>query len=86
MQNKNVHIGLQVVPHSKTVVMGSCVGTLENDSNAWKSALSKNQPFLYVTGWDRFQSCWLLNETYTEGTTPEGDYFNGCDFMPYEEN
>lgn len=77
MKKENVVIGQKVVPFQKTP--DEFYG-LEN-SNNWKNALVKNQNYLFVSSWDEDEETFILgcNEN------GQGDYFNACDFEPYEE-
>ena len=76
MKDKDVKIGMKVVPHDKTshIFMGLRM------SYNWESAQEVKQPFLYVADFDG--GYWILN---INKDTPNGDYFNACDFEPYEE-
>jgi len=74
MKDKDVRIGMKVVPHDKTVYS---VEGLET-SNEWKKAKAKKQRFLYITG--KRYDFYVLN---TNENDPTGDFFNVSDFEPY---
>lgn len=75
MKDNMVKIGMMVTPHDKTVP-----GYRDLDESAsWKRG--KSQGFLYVTGWDDEENCWILDD---ELNSYGGDFFNASDFQPYE--
>ena len=76
MLDKDVQIGMKVVPHRKT----ACLEGL-GDSVVWNNALDNGMNFLYIAGYDDGFNCWILNDSSVES----GDYFNASDFEPYEE-
>lgn len=69
-------IGDKVVPHQKTAKGWE---GLEN-SQQWKEAQMKDQPYLYITAYDEEEEAWLLN---TENEEAEGDFFRDEDFILY---
>jgi hypothetical protein len=75
MLDKDVVIGMKVVPHSK-----SFLGPME-ESNALIRANEINQPYLYVTkkgeGFDEVYWVLWIDEK------PTGDFFLAKDFEPY---
>jgi hypothetical protein len=77
MKNKNVVVGMKVVPHDKTIY-----GPL-NSSNAWKQAIENKQGFLYVVEFepDRDRDAWVLSVNKNNS----GDYFYSTDFSPFEK-
>lgn len=73
MRNKDVRIGMKVVPFQKTVN-----GWSNFPTHTWEEC-SENQGFLYVTEYDNDQKCWVLSED-TDG---KGDFYNSQDFKSY---
>jgi hypothetical protein len=73
--------GTKVVPHTKTIW-----STLEK-SVTWKTAKSRNQPYLYVTEYEAASFHNDCQEAYllAEDCTASGDYFRPSDFITYEE-
>lgn len=78
MKNKNVKIGMKVMPFQKTAYWDGL-----DSSNAWNRAKNSNQPYLYVKEWDYDRGYWVLNDTIDDNHG--GDFFNSCDFSPYKE-
>jgi len=72
MKEKDVVVGMKVVPHSKSVV-----GNLST-SNVWNYWGGKEQGYLYVNGKDR--EGWFLSVN----KELNGDYFLASDFEPYK--
>ena len=77
MIDENVKLGMKVVPHTKTPYMSDL-----STSVTWLAARAKQQPFLYVVRYERYEGWWLLNDVEYPIT---GDYFLASDFEPYEE-
>lgn len=75
MEDKDVKIGMKVVPFRKSVY-----SSLE-DSLMWNLAKDSAQPFLFVKDFDEDLSGWLLVDKLSHG----GDYFLSSDFYPYVE-
>jgi len=78
MLKEDVKTGMKVVPFQKTPE--EFYG-LEN-SNNWRSALVKNQNYLFVINWDEDEEAYILG-CDNDG---RGDYFNPEDFELYREN
>lgn len=81
MKSKDVKIGMKVVPHQKTV---KGWGGLEH-SYIWKYASESDEPYLLVTEYNSNEKCFVLGNE-EDMINRDGDYFNACDFEPYEEN
>jgi hypothetical protein len=75
MKNKNVKIGMRVVPFQKTAGVKDL-----STSPVWKAS---KKDFLYVTGQED-DGLWVLDVKYVPGR-PSGDFFNAKDFKPYRE-
>jgi hypothetical protein len=71
MENKDVKVGMKVVPHSKSIFKSL-------SDSMWNP---ESQSYLYVTGKDK--NGWTLNIYDDEDNN--GDYFLAEDFEPYEE-
>jgi hypothetical protein len=78
MKIEDIVFGMKVVPHAKTAHGWEGL----NNSGVWKSALNKNQPYLFVEEFDDNECAYELSENEDE----EGDFFNAEDFEPYIEN
>ena len=79
MKDADVKIGMKVVPFQKTT--RTIIASL-SDSVMWRTAKEHDQPFLYVV---RFREYfWVLSTQ--KGNQASGDWFNACDFRPYEPN
>ncbi len=76
MKNKDIVEGMKVVPFQKTEGRKK----LEN-SEVWKCAREKHQPFLFV-GYSTRKNVWALSD---EEKDYGFDYFNARDFEPYIE-
>ena len=74
MKNEDVSIGMKVVPTQKTGNWPGIAHSIE-----WKKCREKNQPFMYVTGFDK-EDGWILSH---EEILDRGDYFLAEDFYPY---
>ena len=75
----DLKLGMTVVPHSKTV---GDWGSLE-ESIVWKTALKRNQPFLYVVSiGDADEGDEVIVLDHDPGTN-NGDYFSVNDFTLY---
>ncbi len=85
MKSKDVMIGMKVVPHSKSKNIHQRVDGLDG-SVVWNKAKERNQPYLYVHGWEREYKVWLLAEIPYSPETFTGDFFLSKEFEPYEEN
>ena len=77
MLDKDVTVGLKVVPHDKTVE--NFVG-LDYSYN-WNDAGGKDQGYLYVVEYESGSKCWALGVRPNSG----GDYFNASDFEPLKK-
>ena len=79
MLDKDVTIGMKVVPHDKT--NGYNVG-LQN-SHAWERGY--DQGYLYVSEYELtdFKGSWRLTTRYPDETG--GDFFNASDFEPLKK-
>lgn len=78
MKKSDIQMGMKVVPFQKT---SESYGGIYK-SNMWRQAQLKNQLYLYVTGYNEEEKCWLLD---TEPDTDTGDFFKACDFVPLIE-
>ena len=74
MNEKDIKIGMKVVPFQKTAW-----ASLE-DSFVWKEAKKINQTYLYVVG-NKNLLFWRLSKDIDGGC----DFFYACDFEPYIE-
>jgi hypothetical protein len=74
MKNKNVKIGMRVVPFQKTAGVKDL-----STSPVWKAS---KKDFLYVTGQED-DGLWVLDVKYVPGR-PSGDFFNAKDFKRYK--
>jgi hypothetical protein len=77
MNDKDVKIGMKVVPFKKTA--GFFAPRLK-DSATWRRAQEDGQEFLYVIGYDNSRPCWVLSDNEDSHT---GDFFNADDFYQY---
>lgn len=76
MKNKDVKIGMKVVPFKKTAPgWGNLLSSV-----CWNKWGGKEQGFMYVTGLD--EEGWMLNPNKSKTT---GDFFRAGDFKPYEQ-
>lgn len=78
MKKSDVRIGMKVVPFRKTK------NEYSDFKNSWlvNRMRSENKRFAVVVGWDKEEKCWKLG---TKRRDPNYDFFNSCDFRPYEE-
>lgn len=79
MNNKDVKVGMRVVPFQKTVE-----GWVSLDESVEvQIAREKRQSFLYVVAWDD-DGYWILAQNLElSGQVDRGDFFNAQDFVPY---
>lgn len=79
MNNKDIVIGMKVVPHSKSV--GCSLDTCE----VYKEMVRQKQPFLYITGRDSdLNNIWLLGNNQIDDCSKFG-YYKDSDFVKYDE-
>lgn len=79
MKNKDVNVGMKVVPHSKSVWKFPSIEEYIK-TGAYGGFLKENG-YLYVTGKES-EKVWLLCDSVKEVT---GDFFLASDFEPYKE-
>ena len=74
MKNKDVVIGMKVVPTRKTIyppLSGSVV---------WNRAQQHGRKYLYVIYRNEEMNCWELNDHHSR---ERGDFFKAKDFVEY---
>lgn len=80
MKYEEIKIGMKVAPISKSIGFG---GAGLDRSFTWRQAKKENQPFLFVTGFEKDQyQVILCNNIFHEN---DGDFFLPEDLIPYEE-
>jgi hypothetical protein len=75
MEDKDVAVGMKVVPFQKTIF-----GPL-NFSIVWKVAQNLYKPSLFVIKKNDDFDCWILGMSMSSN----GDFFKAVDFEPYTE-
>ena len=79
MKYEEVKIGMKVVPISKSTGFG---GTGLDRSYALREAKKRNQPYLFITGFE--QDCPDIILCDQNKGTKTGDFFMPEDLIPYE--
>lgn len=81
MKDKDVKIGMKVVPHKKTrgFVGDNRTNSDLANSYIWNYAKGVGQSFLYVTR--KESNYWVLSYDKSQGIM--GDFFNASDFKPF---
>ena len=75
MKNKDVVIGMKVVPTRKTMFPPL------SGSKMWNRAKLSYQPYLYVDSYDVKLNAWVL--VFNVNSSVFGDYFKAKDFVEY---
>ena len=75
--NGKYELFTKVVPTKKTAGYNNML----EKSFHYEKAIKKNQPYLYITGYDIDFKAYMLNDIQSN----HGDYFNEYDFHLYEE-
>ena len=83
MLDKDVTIGMKVVPHDKTIGFGKGL----HNSSAWNEHGGCDQGYLFVNehflGSENMAECWVL--TVMHPVNRGGDFFNASDFEPLKK-
>lgn len=80
MKNKDVVIGMKVVPTRKTIGIDGIKSL--SASVQWNSVKDSSRPYLYVVQEYSAFNCWILA---TNDLLPQGELFKAKDFVIYHE-